>query len=430
MALPRHRVEHGVLDNGLRVVTISLPHLHGTSLVMYAKSGSRYESPRDNGLSHFLEHMLFRGTKTHPSSYALNHAIESLGGTLHAETGRDYSLYQINLAPEAVSQGVSLFGELLGQPLLQDIDLERQIILEEISEDLDERGRDVNLDDQARQRAFAGSPLGQKITGPAANVKRFSVADCRRHLRRLYGAENLVFCVSGRVEHAAVMKAARAALSGLARGKVARDAPPPPLTGGPQHFYIDNPGAQTQLTMLLRALPEADPDYPALQMISRVLDDGMSTRLHYTLCDQKGLAYYVAAGLEPFHDTALFELTGASSHGKFAPLLAAALELLDGFRQGKVTQAELDKAKNRYRWDLQSAFDEPESMAAWFGGTELFYRPLSYKERIARMDAVTADDVLRCAQRVLRPDNLVMGAAGGLSAAQRKKTERIVERWQ
>src|SRR5207248_5592224 len=128
-----------VLANGLRLVTVELPHLHTAALVVYAKVGSRYETPADNGLSHFLEHMLFRGTERHPSSYALNYAIEDLGGTLYAETGRDYSLYQISVNPELVGQGIALLADIFAAPAFTQIELEREIVLEEINEDLDEK---------------------------------------------------------------------------------------------------------------------------------------------------------------------------------------------------------------------------------------------------------------------------------------------------
>src|SRR5579871_6134569 len=113
MAPPRDFHRHlETLPNGLRVATVELPHLHSVSVVMYAKVGSRYESPRDNGLSHFLEHMLFRGTARLPDAFQLSWAIEALGGTLYAETGRDYSLYRISLHPESLVEGIKLFGEI------------------------------------------------------------------------------------------------------------------------------------------------------------------------------------------------------------------------------------------------------------------------------------------------------------------------------
>src|SRR5689334_18201877 len=152
-----------LLGNGLRVVTVELPHLHSASVVMYARVGSRYESPADNGLSHFLEHMLFRGTERLPDAFLLNHAIEALGGTLYAETGRDYSLYQISLHPETLVDGIRLFGEIFCTPSFSDLEVERRIILEEMLEDDDEDGRLINIDDIARATVWPDHPLGYRI---------------------------------------------------------------------------------------------------------------------------------------------------------------------------------------------------------------------------------------------------------------------------
>lgn len=426
---PELRVSKDVFANGLRVVTVELPHLHSAALVMYAKVGSRYETPPDNGLSHFLEHMLFRGTARYPSSWALNYAIEDLGGTLYAETGRDYSLYQISLDPEFVPRGIAIFGEILGAPQFGEIELERKIVLEEINEDLDERGRDVNLGDRARAAMFPEHPLGQKITGPRENVKRFTPADVRRHFRRFYGAANLVFCVSGPISRADVLRVARRTLVGLPSGRPANGRPPPPLDGGPRVLYIDNTGAQTSLEMLFRALPETHPDYVALQALLRVLDDGMSTRLHYTLCDQMGLAYYVSASIEPFHDTALFELNGASKHKRFAELVRQTFALIERLRTEPVSDAELLKAKRRYRYDLLAAFDDADAMAGWFGGTELFYPPSTFEAKIEKMEAVMQDDILRVAREVFRPERMVVGACGALTRKQEHDFRRVVRGW-
>ncbi|MBI4508753.1 MAG: insulinase family protein [Deltaproteobacteria bacterium] len=427
--LPKFRHVKGVLDNGLRVVTVELPHLHSAAVVMYAKVGSRYETPDDNGLSHFVEHMLFRGTSRYPNSYALNFAIEDLGGTLYAETGRDYSLYQISLDPELVPQGLEVFGDIFGAPAFTQIDVERQIILEEINEDLDDEGRDINLDDLARRTSFPDHPLGQKITGPMENVKRFSVDDVRRHFASFYGAENIILCVSGPVEAQAVMTSAARWLGSLPSGEPAKSEPPPDMNDGAHFAYVASPGAQTSVQLLFRALPESHPDYVALQTLGRVLDDGMSTRLHYTLCDQKGLAYYVSAAIEPFHDTAQFEISGAAAHAKLAELVQESLVLVGKLRDEPVTDRELRKAKRRYCLDLASAFDDPDAMAGWFGGTELFYPPSEFDQKVARMEAVTADDVQRVAQAMFRTERLVVAAAGGLTARQRKGVERVIRAW-
>src|SRR5262245_41657968 len=157
---PAIEVHRDMLPNGLMVVTVPVPHLHTASIVMYARVGSRYETPKTNGLSHFLEHMLFRGSKSHPNSLALNYAIEETAGKLQAEAGGHDSLYQISLHPKNLPRGVESFGDIFDAPALTDIDLERKIILEEILEDIDEEGRCINVDDVARKAVWPDHGLG------------------------------------------------------------------------------------------------------------------------------------------------------------------------------------------------------------------------------------------------------------------------------
>src|SRR5205085_9142595 len=123
-----------VLDHGLRVTTVALPHLHTATVAAFIKVGSRFESPDENGLSHFTEHMLFRGTERFPTSLALNTAVERLGSTLHAETGRDYTLFQLALDPSLIAPALEMLGELLARPRFTDIELDRELVPEETNE--------------------------------------------------------------------------------------------------------------------------------------------------------------------------------------------------------------------------------------------------------------------------------------------------------
>jgi predicted Zn-dependent peptidase len=417
------------LASGLKVVTVELPHLHSASIVMYARVGSRYESGRDNGLSHFLEHMLFRGTARLPDAYRLNRAIEELGGTLYAETGRDYSLYQIGLHPETLAGGIALFGEIFRTPTFSDIEVERRIILEEMLEDLDEDGRLVNIDDIARLEVWPRHPLGYRITGPYENVKRFTTRDVRRHFQRCYGARNMVLCVSGAVERRRVLAAAERAFAGLQPGRALTVAPPDGTQDAPRLVHVDHEGSQTEVQLLYRAFPETDPDFPSLIALGRVIDDGMSTRLHRRLLDELGLAYYVAGSLEPFIDAGLYEIDGATAHENVAELVREALGLLGRLRDAPPGDEELDKARRRYRWDLEHSFDDPDAMAGWWGGTELFFGPTSFDEKLARLERVTPDSVRAVARRVFRPERLTVACVGRLPARRAAEVRRIVERF-
>jgi predicted Zn-dependent peptidase len=423
------RVETTTLDNGLAVTTVALPHLHTAVCALFIKVGSRFETPADNGLSHFTEHMLFRGTERYPTSLALNTAVERLGSTLHAETGRDYSLFQLALEPEYLAQGIDLLGELLGRPRFTDIELERALILEEINEDYDEEGVEINADDIARGLVFDEHPLGQRIIGPRSNVERFAIDDVHRHFASFYGARNANLCIAGPVDHAQVVEHAARALSAMQPGTKASVLSAPNAHAGPRLEHVKDAGSQTSLSIVFRAIPELDPAYVALIALLRVLDDGMSTRLHYTLADQKGLAYSIHAAIEPLADAALFEIAGATANAKVPALVRELLGLLDGLRKGQVTADELAKARVRYRYETLASVDDASAMAGWFGGTALYYPPPALSERLAQMAAVTIDDVVRVAEQVLAPGNLAIAAVGSLSRARLGELRESVTSW-
>ncbi|MEO8703571.1 MAG: pitrilysin family protein [Kofleriaceae bacterium] len=423
-------VETTTLDNGLAVTTVELPHLHTAVCSLFVKVGARFEAAADNGLSHFVEHMLFRGTEKHPTSLALNTAVERLGSTLHAETGRDYTLFQLGLEPAFVPPAIELLGELLGRPRFSDIELERALVLEEINEDYDEDGIEINADDIARGIAFEDHPLGQRIIGPRTNVERFAIADVQRHFSRFYGARNANLCIAGPVSHGAVVEAAARAMAGMTPGERVEVPPAPPFApGGPKIRHVSDAGSQTSLAILFRAIPELDPGYVALVALLRVLDDGMSTRLHYTLADQKGLAYSIHAAIEPLADAALFEIAGATANAKVPALVRELLILLDGLRRGEITDDELAKARVRYRYETLASIDDAAAMAGWFGGTALYYAPPPLSQRLEAMSAVTVDDVVRVAGEILVPDQLVMAAVGTLSRARLGELRSVVHDW-
>ncbi len=416
--LPEVHARLTTLPNHLRVVTVGLPHLHTSSLVLYVKVGSRLETPEDNGLSHFVEHMLFRGTERHPTSYDINFAFESLGGTLYAETGRDYSLFQVTLVPEQLEGGLELFGEVFARPLFVDLELERKLILEELTEDFDERGNEINSADIARGLLFGSHPLAQRIIGPPDNVRRFTDADVRRHFDSYYCAANAILVAAGPVDHEALAAAAARHLGQLPGGEAAVAE----LAGSDQKaarfLHVPDSGAQSSIEVLWRGLPELDEDYMATVALVRALDDGMSTRLHYRLCDQLGLAYSLQAAIEPLHDVSVLEVSGATANAKVPELITRLLELADELRRTGIDEAELAKVKRRFRYDLLSSIDDANAMAGWFGGTALYYPPTSLEERAARMDRVTVADVCRAAGRALAPENLAVVVVGSLTRAR------------
>ncbi len=421
------RVSSARLRNGLRIVTVETPHLHGAAAALYVAAGSRFETRADNGLSHFVEHMLFRGSAGYPSSFALNHAIEERCGMLCGETGRDYSLYQVQFHPRSLGEVLAILGDLFRSPRFADIDLERQIVLEEILDDFDERGQRINVDDVGRGFAWRDHPLGFPITGPERNIRRFSRAQVRRHFRRFYGARNLVLAVAGPLGAADVVEQARRAFGALPAGRRQRPRPAPASLAGPRLRCVRTDSAQVEVQMLFQGLPDRHPRYPAQVALLRLLDDGMATPLHYRVCDRKGLAYHVAAGLEPLGDTSLVEIAAACAADKLPALLEEVFAILGELRDRPPTAAELDKARRRYARDLEAGFDDVEGLCAWFGDSLLCHgRSRPPAERYRRFSRITPAGVARAAREVLRPERLVLSVVGNLKRAVERKASAAI----
>jgi predicted Zn-dependent peptidase len=421
------RVSYARLTNSLRVCTVETPHLHGAVVSLYVRAGSRYETARNNGLSHFLEHMFFRGSSRYANSFELNRAIEDRCGMLVGETGRDYSLYQLSMAPRDLGYALDIMGDLFTEPRFSDLELERAIVLEEILDDFDEDGSRINTDDVARELMWGQHPLGFPITGPEDSIRNFSRADVVRHFRHCYGARNMVLCVAGPLRHASVLAQVRRVFEKLPTGQRLQPAPPPKKIVGPKIRSVRTDSAQTEIQILFRGLADQDPAYPALVALLRVLDDGMSTRLHYRVCDQKGLAYHVNAALDPYYDTSLLEVSSACLPEKLPQLAQEIMSMLVELRTTLVSADELEKAKRRYARDLEAGYDDVESLSSWFGGTALFFaNPRSPEQRFRRFTATTAEQIRRVANQILRPERMAAVVVGNVDWRLGRKVERIV----
>src|SRR5580700_11490885 len=189
MSSPPHTA---TLANGLRVLVVPQPQLHRAHVALWARVGSRFEGRKDNGISHFLEHMIYRGTQRVRSAHEVNLAFERLGGSLFASTQVDHGIFSLSLPPESLDEACSLFAEVLTDPAFLDIDIERGIVLEEILEDVDDEGRQVDADNLSRALIYGDHPLGFTITGSEAQIRSFDEPRLRRWHERHYTAGNAV----------------------------------------------------------------------------------------------------------------------------------------------------------------------------------------------------------------------------------------------
>ena len=418
-------VETSVLANGLRVVTVHLPHLHTCTLALYLRAGPRFETPAENGLSHMVEHMLFRGTARHRSSRALSSAIEGLGAALDGATDRDLGVLHMSLPPERLGAGLDLLGEIVLRPRFADLEAERALMLEEMSEDYDEDGVETNAEDLACGALFSGHPLGQRILGPRANVERFTAADVRRHHARFYTARNAVLCAAGPVAHAAVAAGAACHFGAMRPGRETEAEPAPPVAGGPRACHAPASGSLVSVALTLRGITRRDPaEYAAFEALARVLDGGMSGRVYQALCVRDGLAYSVDAEIVDHVDATLLQFTSEVAPANLDRVVGDTLGVLSALARRPVSAGELARVQEGYRFSLLAQLDDAAAMAEWFGAAALFREPLLPSARLALMSRVSARDVMLAARRVARPAGLALAVVGPLSRARFRALRR------
>lgn len=424
----KYRHAKDVLPNGLRVVTVEAPHLHSAMVAVYVRAGSRHETARINGVSHFLEHLVFRGCERFPDGRAMNARVEDVGGGLNGVTARDFGYYYTPVHPRHLDVAVETLGAMLTAPLLKEIEIERQVILEEMLDEVDEDGRDIDVDNLSKRRLFGEHPLGFKIAGTPESVKAIGIEDIREHHRRFYNAANLILAAAGPVTHQDMMRLAHEHFSALPPGARALDTPPPAWPHGPELVHVDHEESQVDLRLNFPTPPERHPDFAPLLVLRRVLDDGLSSRLQVNIVDRRGLAYAVGAGLDTFSELGLFEVDVSCAPAKVAQVCEELLRTLGELTTTPVGEDELERARTRHRIGLEFAVDSPSDLVGWFGGTALFHEPEAWEDRIRRIDSVTADDVLRVARSVFRKTNLIAVSVGRPPGPVLRELERQISR--
>ncbi|MCP4679057.1 MAG: insulinase family protein [Deltaproteobacteria bacterium] len=417
-----------ILPSGLTLVEVHQPHLHRGSISVLFRCGSRFESTNDNGLSHFLEHMVFRGTEHHTSAYELNLAVERLGGTLFAATSPDSTEFEMTLPSESLVSGAHLLAEVVTCPIFRDIEIERKIVAEEIREDLDEEGNPIDIDFLSRQRLWPGHPLGQSVIGPIDNALRFTVDDIQRHMTAHYVAKKTVVCISGAFDAETLLPIIEQEFSRIPDGDGEAPLVPPKHGAGPTIRHTHRPGSQTHVRIAFNALGGKDPDRIALAIMLGILDDGMSTRLHRRIFDELGLAYSVSADIEMYADAGALNIDASASHSNVAEIVKQIGRLLEDLRDRPITDSELHKAKQRELWGLETFLDDVSSMSGWYGEQELYWRPMRLHERMVRVDAIESADISRVASRVLSREHMHITTVGVLDEDAQKEVERAMHR--
>jgi predicted Zn-dependent peptidase len=367
--------------------------------------------------------MLFRGTKTFPTAHLLATAFEELGGTLDASTAADHGTLGIDVPCESLEAVLPLIATVYAEPLLKEIEIERGVIREEILEDLGEDGELIDAATLVRRLAFPGSGLGRPITGPLSNIEGFSEAQLRAHHARTYIGSDAVISVAGPVDPDKISRSLERAFSSLAPGTPPKAAAPAEQSEA-RFEFVPHPGnSQTTLSLSFRCPGHQHRLEPALEMLLRVLDDGMATRLYHELCDKRGLCYSASGTFEPYEETGIVELEADAAHERAPVVLEQMLNITDSLKSDLITDAELSRTRKRARWQHQAYMDEPGATADFFALAEITKTAATPAARLEQLLAVTKEDIQAAAQLVFSTARRNVVAVGG---ADKERLQQLV----
>lgn len=420
------------LPNGFTTAVCEVPGRHQVLISLFVRAGARFEAAAQSGLSHFVEHLLFRGSAAHPDAFRLNTAFEQVGGMPNALTGVEATEIYFLAHPERVGPALEILADMVRRPRFVDLEKERGIIHDEILYDYNERGELIHLGALAAQLMWPGHGLGQPVTGTVEGLHGFDEAALRAHHRKHYAPQNMVLGLCGGIgarqglelasasfgdwNGAAALATAGPASAGPAPIEQA-SAPPAPAgesRRGPLSRLVHDADNQFHMQLSFPAPAYNTPGEIPLMLITRLLDDGPNTRLQRKIREELALAYHIGAEYTGYWDAGQLDITTSVKAERLEPLLEALLGCLGSFRADGPTQQELEAARQRHRLDLEFSRDSLNARVERHVWPLLYAKPCTLEEELERMEQVSLEEIGQLARQVLSPAGLHLALVGPL----------------
>ncbi len=407
-------VRRTVLKGGLRVVTEHMPGVRSAAVGVFVQVGSRDEAAQLNGASHFLEHLLFKGTPTR-SAMDISAAFDEVGGEFNAYTAREYTCYHARVLDDALPMALDVLGDMLTSSLItvEDVEAEREVILDEIA--MHDDDPDDVVHNLFAATAWAGTPLARPIAGTAESIKALTRSQINGYYTRRYRPGVMTIAVAGNVEHGDVVRRVRRAFgrNGFLDGDGAPAGPrladrPRPFRSG--EVSASRPFEQVNVVLGMQGLTRSDPRRYVLNILQSALGGGSSSRLFQEVRERRGLAYSVYSFGLGYSDAGMVGVAAGSLPSKADELLRVVREQLVKVAESGLTEEEVERAKGQSRGGLVLSLEDSGSRMTRLGESELFQRRLrSVDEVLDGLAAVTPQDVHTLARELYtRPQTLAV----------------------
>ncbi len=400
------------------------------TFMVFVKVGSRYEEREINGASHFIEHLMFKGTKRRRNSLAITKELDRYGAEYNAFTSKDLTAYYVKMDAAHTGLAIDMLHDMLFHSRFdkEEIDRERGVIVEEIN--MYEDNPASHMSDLLEQALFPDSSLGWNIAGPRETIRTISRESLVDYHKRYYIPSRLTLTLAGKVDDAA-WELLEKTFGSLKEPKIPADASfaPCPLTDKPIHAlaFQQKKIEQVQLGIAFYGLPHGHTQGPAMRLLSTILGGSMSSRLFMEVREKLGLCYSVSAGHYAFEDTGMFSISAGLDRTRLPEALAAIWKELEKMKKTLVSKEELRRAKDHMRGKWMLAFEDSANQADWYGRQLIFQgKMISPEERLKAIDGVTAADIRALAKQLFDPARMGVSVVGPYK--NKKEVERIVEK--
>jgi predicted Zn-dependent peptidase len=416
-------VRRTVLPGGLRVVTEFLPSVRSVALGIWVGVGSRDEDEAHAGATHYLEHLLFKGTRER-TALDISAAMDAVGGELNAFTAKEYTCYYARVLDADLPLAIDVLSDMVANSLIEpkDVDAERNVVLEEIAMNEDDPGDTVH--EAFTAQLFGDTPLGRPVLGTVDSINAMSREQIWEHYRQFYSPPHLVVAAAGNLDHDAVVAGVETAFNAALGDapSAATDPAPPRLrgTGGLWDGYgpaagsgvklVSRPIEQANLVLGCEGLARTDDRRFTLGVLNAALGGGMSSRLFQEVREKRGLAYSVYSFASQHADTGLWGIYAGCLPSKADEVLSICFAEVAKVTESGLTDAELERGKGQVRGGIVLGLEDPSSRMTRLGKSELVYPGLEpVDDVLAAIDAVTHDDIRAIASEVLtRPKVLAV----------------------
>ncbi len=401
-----------VLDNGLPVLTSSMPNIHSVSIAIFVGAGSRYETDEIAGTSHFLEHLLFKGTKRWPSAREISEAVEGVGGIMNASTDREMTTYWCKVAKPHFRQSLEVLASMVVHPLIdpEELEKEREVVLEELRMTNDYPSNRVDL--LIDEALWPAQPMGRDVGGSQDSVMGITRDQIMDYMGSQYTPSNAVAAVAGDITHQEVVDLLADALKDWKSADPISWFPVEARNGSGPIRVEQRKTDQAHLCVAMPALPLDHPDRYALTLMNVILGEGMSSRLFLELREKQSLAYDVHSSINLYRDCGSLSVYCGVEPKKAHNAVTAILEQLKGL-QSNIPESELNKSRELSKGRMMMRMEDSRSVAMWMGAQEKLLGEVStVDEVVARMDEVTTQDVERVATGLIRDEALTLAVVG------------------